>query len=67
MSHTGCSHHGQSTDFLLRQDNADVRLTPLSHALGLASNGRLTRVKKKVTDIDAIIAYLKANRPERRF
>ena len=32
---------------LLRQDNADVRLTPLSHALGLASDERMARVEEK--------------------
>jgi len=32
---------------LLRQDNADERLTPLSHAIGLASDGRLKRVEEK--------------------
>ena len=32
---------------LLRQDNADLRLTPKAHALGLASDSRLRRVEKK--------------------
>ena len=32
---------------LLRQDNADTRLTPKSHALGLASDERLERVNLK--------------------
>ncbi len=32
---------------LLRQDNADERLTPLSHAIGLASDSRLKRVEEK--------------------
>lgn len=32
---------------LLRQDNADERLTPLSHALGLASDERMRRVEDK--------------------
>ncbi|MCB0812283.1 MAG: hypothetical protein KDB87_03845, partial [Flavobacteriales bacterium] len=30
---------------LLRQDNADLRLTPRSHALGLASRERMLRVE----------------------
>lgn len=32
---------------LLRQDNADQRLTPLSHALGLADDDRMRRVEEK--------------------
>ncbi|MDY5968952.1 MAG: tRNA uridine-5-carboxymethylaminomethyl(34) synthesis enzyme MnmG [Bacteroidales bacterium] len=32
---------------LLRQDNADERLTPLGHALGLASDERMRRVEEK--------------------
>ena len=33
---------------LLRQDDADIRLTPLSHAIGLASQERLERVSEKL-------------------
>jgi len=32
---------------LLRQDNADIRLTPIGHAIGLASDEALDRVNKK--------------------
>lgn len=33
---------------LLRQDNADLRLTPMAHKLGLASDERLARVEDKI-------------------
>ena len=39
---------------LLRQDNADLRLTGLSHQIGLASNDRMEKVKQKIAGIDAI-------------
>ena len=34
---------------LLRQDNADQRLTPLSHAIGLADDARMRRLEQKTT------------------
>jgi tRNA uridine 5-carboxymethylaminomethyl modification enzyme len=39
---------------LLRQDNADLRLTAKSHALGLASDERMNNVAAKQKDVEAI-------------
>ncbi len=44
---------------LLRQDNADLRLTPRSYAIGLASKERLDRVLEKQEKTDLFIKFLK--------
>ncbi|MCE3277818.1 MAG: tRNA uridine 5-carboxymethylaminomethyl modification enzyme MnmG [Bacteroidetes bacterium] len=44
---------------LLRQDNADIRLTPKSNELGLASSERLEKVRKKIKDTSEIVNYFK--------
>ena len=45
---------------LLRQDNADLRLTPRAFSLGLASEERMQRVVEKKANSDAIIKYFKS-------
>lgn len=44
---------------LLRQDNADSRLTPLGHALGLASDERLERLREKEKMTEQITKHFK--------
>ena len=43
---------------LLRQDNADQRLTPLSHAIGLADDERMRHVEEKVRQIRELEALV---------
>ena len=45
---------------LLRQDNADLRLTPSGHRLGLASDDRLTRVNNKQEWVEKVIKFMRA-------
>ena len=42
---------------LLRQDNADRRLTPLGHEIGLAGEDRYTAVMKKYEQVDQLQAW----------
>ncbi len=44
---------------LLRQDNADIRLTPIAHELGLVSDERLAIVNEKIKNSDDIVAFTK--------
>ena len=44
---------------LLRQDNADQRLTELGHAVGLASDARLARMREKREGAQQAVARLK--------
>jgi tRNA uridine 5-carboxymethylaminomethyl modification enzyme len=42
---------------LLRQDNADIRLTRKGHAIGLASEERVEQLEKKEADIKSLLKY----------
>ena len=44
---------------LLRQDNADIRLTPKAHDLGLASKERLERLDEKQSKSDDFVSFFK--------
>lgn len=44
---------------LLRQDNADFRLTPKSYAIGLASEKRMRRMEYKQNESDKMVAFFK--------
>jgi tRNA uridine 5-carboxymethylaminomethyl modification enzyme len=44
---------------LLRQDNADIRLTPKGYGLGIASEERMKRVNQKVEKTERFINFLK--------
>jgi tRNA uridine 5-carboxymethylaminomethyl modification enzyme len=45
---------------LLRQDNADIRLTPRAHAIGLAGDDRLRRVEEKLQHAKALTKAMQA-------
>ena len=47
---------------ILRQDNADIRLTEKANKIGLASNQRLITVKKKITKSEELYKTLAATK-----
>lgn len=44
---------------LLRQDNADIRLTEKAHTLGLAKEERLRKVQQKITKSEELESFLR--------
>ncbi len=49
---------------LLRQDNADTRLTPMSFALGLASKERMERVERKKESCSKLVSFIEKSSAE---
>ncbi len=44
---------------LLRQDNADVRLTPIGYKIGLASEKRYRKMEEKKSAVESLISFLR--------
>lgn len=45
---------------LLRQDNADARLTPMGYEIGLVSEDKYQNLLKKNSDVESLISFLRS-------
>lgn len=45
---------------LLRQDNADARLTPMGHEIGLVNEDKYQNLLKKNSDVESLISFLRS-------
>ena len=46
---------------LLRQDNADIRLSSIGHTIGLISDNQMQNMKKKIERQNSIVQFLKSH------
>ena len=44
---------------LLRQDNADIRLTPISYKIGLANDKRYRKTMQKKSSVESLISFVR--------
>lgn len=49
---------------LLRQDNADQRLTPIGHSIGLAEDSRMRSLEKKKAQVDELCRFINTHSVE---
>lgn len=54
-----CSRAGPNTESYSRQDNADVRLTPIGHKIGLVSEKRYRAMEQKKSSVESLISFLR--------